>query len=249
MKKNRMMRLASFMLVAVLLTTCTISGTYAKYVTSATGNDTARVAKWGVEVSGMADTLFGKTYAKDSTTGIANTVTATEDVVAPGTKNDTGVTFKITGTPEVAVNVKIALSGTGVALDDAYSDVVLPAGNHTDWTKAPYTSKFDLAAAYHPVVFTLSDGSTELVSGTLAQVEAFLEDPLVNKDYAPGTDLSTILGGSTGTYTLTWEWPFNDGSKDKEDTLLGNIAAGKDSVTGASTSVSFAIDIVVTQVD
>ena len=47
MKTNKMMRIASVLLVAVLLTTCSISGTFAKYVSQATGTDTARVAYWG----------------------------------------------------------------------------------------------------------------------------------------------------------------------------------------------------------
>ena len=47
MKKNRMMRLAAFLLVCVLLTTSVISGTYAKYVSTTTDSDSARVAKWG----------------------------------------------------------------------------------------------------------------------------------------------------------------------------------------------------------
>ena len=51
MRKNKMMRLASGLLVAVLLTTCTISGTFAKYVTSAKADSSARVAKFGVEVT------------------------------------------------------------------------------------------------------------------------------------------------------------------------------------------------------
>ena len=59
MKKNKMMRIASVLLVAVLISTCAISGTFAKYVTRAEGTDTARVAKWGilltVEGSAFAD--------------------------------------------------------------------------------------------------------------------------------------------------------------------------------------------------
>ena len=70
MRKNKMMRAASALMVAVLLTTCTISGTFAKYVTTASGNDTARVAKWGVQIdmAGFSDVdndLFAKTYAKN----------------------------------------------------------------------------------------------------------------------------------------------------------------------------------------
>lgn len=51
MKKNKIMRIASVLLVAVILTTCAISGTFAKYVTSGSGSDTARVAKFGVTVN------------------------------------------------------------------------------------------------------------------------------------------------------------------------------------------------------
>ena len=245
MKKNRMMRLASLLLVLVLMTSSVVGGTFAKYVTTASGTDTARVAKWGVEISGMADSLFAKTYAKDSETDIANTVVAEEKVVAPGTRNDTGVTFSLTGTPEVAVRIDFVVTKPNST--EAPVDVVLPSGEYIDYTKAPYTSTFE-AAEYHPLVFTLKDGDTTLVTGTLAQIEAFLEGK--TGEYAPGTDLAKILGGSTGTYTLTWAWDINDGTKDQEDTLLGNLAAGNaESVDGASTAVSFAISITATQID
>ncbi len=243
MKKNKMMRAASALLVAVLLSTCAVSGTYAKYVTTATGSDTARVAKWGVEISGMADGLFAKTYAKDSGTNIANTVSAQEEVVAPGTKNDTGVTFSLTGTPEVAVKIEIAVKGSN---SDTIKDVVLPAGTYTDWTQAPYTKQFDLNKAYNPVVFTLKDGNDTLKSGTLAEIETFLEGK--SGEYAPGTDLSKILGGTSGTYTLTWNWEF--GGNEKADTLLGNLASGQQTaIDGASTSIDFGITITATQID
>ena len=64
MKKNRMMRLASILLVATLMSTCTISGTFAKYVTTASGSDTARVAKWGVTVTANG-ALFDHVYEKN----------------------------------------------------------------------------------------------------------------------------------------------------------------------------------------
>ena len=62
MKKNRMMRLASILLICVLLTTSVISGTFAKYVTADTGSDNARVAKWGVELIVTGDNLFSNSY-------------------------------------------------------------------------------------------------------------------------------------------------------------------------------------------
>ena len=63
MKKNKMMRIASVLLVAVILTTCAISGTFAKYVSSADSSDSARVAYWGFNPATMNITdLFANAY-------------------------------------------------------------------------------------------------------------------------------------------------------------------------------------------
>lgn len=113
MRKNRMMRAASALLVAVLLTTSTISGTFAKYVTQDSAEDTARVAKWGVELQVIGN-LFGEDYvdaiAPDGTAAVELAVmsdTDDVDVVAPGTKNDEGFTFSINGKPEVSGRVRV----------------------------------------------------------------------------------------------------------------------------------------------
>ena len=45
MKKNVLMRIASGALVITMLTTCVISGTFAKYITDDAASDKARVAK------------------------------------------------------------------------------------------------------------------------------------------------------------------------------------------------------------
>ena len=55
MKKNIMMRLASILLIAVLMSTCAISGTFAKYVTEQGGTASARVAKWSFKVGDTED--------------------------------------------------------------------------------------------------------------------------------------------------------------------------------------------------
>ena len=54
MKKNRIMRVFSVLLALTLISTCAISGTFAKYVTRAEGEDAARVAKWGASTWGRA---------------------------------------------------------------------------------------------------------------------------------------------------------------------------------------------------
>ena len=109
MKKNRMMRLASILLVCVLLTTSVISGTFAKYTTQDSASDSARVAKWGVELQ-VAGNLFGDAYTDAGAITAGDTFTVKsftstdgvlDDVVAPGTMNEAGFSFSLNGQPEV----------------------------------------------------------------------------------------------------------------------------------------------------
>lgn len=123
MKKNTMMRLASFLLIAVLISTSAISGTYAKYVTQDSASDSARVAKWGVELQ-VAGDLYGLNYKTtentktEASTGISVQSNADgKNVVAPGTKNDgTGFTFSLNGKPEVSSKVSAVIKTQNVFL-------------------------------------------------------------------------------------------------------------------------------------
>lgn len=243
MKKNKMMRIASFLLVAVLMSTCAISGTFAKYVTSDSATDSAKVAKWGVEVT-TTGALFANAYkdipvnyaAEDNDDTITvRAFTESANVVAPGTKNETGMTFVLTGTPEVDVNVSIVVTAT---------DIKLAAGEYANPTTGDGDDKFTLAADYYPVVFTLTNGSgTTLVTGTLSAIETYLEG--LAKDYQTNTDLATIGTNTDGTYKLTWEWAIEQDSNEAlynaADTFLAN--------QNPLQQISFAITITVTQID
>lgn len=220
MKKNRMMRLASLMLVLVLMTSCVISGTFAKYVTSGNGSDSARVAKFGVTVSGTADT-FKDTYAKDdnSFTLATNTVVSTEDVVAPGTSGSMAA-FTITGTPEVAV--RVAFTGTlelGDKWVDSNSDYYCPIEikvGDTTFKGTDYNSADEFEAAVNAKIATYSN------------------------DYEAGKDLS-IIGGDAPV--ITWKWAF-EGNDDVKDTYLGDQA-----VAGNDATISLSVTATVTQID
>ncbi len=115
MRKNKLMRLASLLLVLVLLTSSVISGTLAKYVMNASGSDSARVARFGVEISAVND-LFGNSY-NDVETGntpqkweltkaTASSVNK-DSIVAPGTKSE-GETISVKGTAEVSTKLTFA---------------------------------------------------------------------------------------------------------------------------------------------
>lgn len=132
MKKNKMMRIASFLLVAVLMSTCAISGTFAKYVTADSATDDARVAKWGITVA-VSGNLFGKDYSAKGIDDTGNEIVAAtstsvsatdKNVVAPGTKNEVGMKISISGKPEVAYSITANENGVPA------SDIFLAKGTY-----------------------------------------------------------------------------------------------------------------------
>lgn len=227
MKKNRMMRTAAVLLVAVLLTTSVISGTFAKYTTTKDSTDSARVAKFGVDLGVTVDGAFATEYDantvasdKDGTT-IAKTVVASstdsDNLVAPGTKGDLMSSATISGTPEVAVNVKqeATLVLTGWEVDGTYYCPLVITVDGTPFYGMTYTS----ADAF------------------IAAVENALDSDV---NYAPNTDL-------TESHQVTWAWAFEgtDGKQtDELDTALGNYAAKNGDIT-----IEFTYEITVTQID
>lgn len=118
MKKNKMMRIASVLLVAVLMTTCAISGTFAKYVTASSASDSARVAYWGFNGTTFAiDNLFSATY-----TNVASN--DSKDVIAPGTSGSATFSFKPQNAtaPEVAYKITVSTTGSTCADDIAANE-------------------------------------------------------------------------------------------------------------------------------
>ncbi len=145
MKKNRMLRMASALLILTLLTTSVIGGTFAKYVSTGSVSDTARVAKWGVEIK-TSGTLYSDAYAKavegdgsnlpvawTTASPSADSITvaaaeAKQNIVAPGTKShEHGLSFAISGTPEVAVKVKTTIKAEDIYLKAGTYGVLVPA--------------------------------------------------------------------------------------------------------------------------
>lgn len=234
-KKNVLMRSAGLLLVLVLVTSCFVGSTFAKYTVGDKGTATARVAKFGVAVTASGD-MFAKTYATDdqSAGAIANSVASTENVVAPGTKKEGFVAATITGTPEVAVRVSYKLDA---------ADLVIDGWNLAD------------GSFYCPLVFKIkaADGTNTVISGTGFTDVDKMKAALVNavaaytKDYAPGTDLS---GQAADTLTISWEWPFETGNDTEKpannvkDTYLGDQAAA-----GHAATVSLTLATTVTQID
>ncbi len=244
MKMNKFMRIASVLMILTLISTCAISGTFAKYTTSATAADTARVAKWGVVIKTWDTDSKTSAFTNNYDDTVVSTV-VTDQLVAPGTKNETGIKFSITGQAETDLKLNFDFNVT--------DDVIVPAGTYLDWTTGNSTTdQFTLDEDYTPVVFTLAgkdgNGTEWTVSGTLAEIKTAFEALATEKTIEANVNLSEMYG----EYTLTWAWDFDDngaGTNDKADTLLGNKAAGIASDAAVITNIAFDISISATQID
>lgn len=233
MKKNVMMRAASALLVAVLLTTCAISGTFAKYTSSQKATDSARVAYWGFNKDATIDfELFKTAYDSDASPTVKSK--NTDNVIAPGTENSVSFAFSYTSNtnknitaPEVDYKISInpTITGNGVtALDDN--------------ANFKWTLKTSGAAADE------YDTSADLI----AAIKALSGDASGEKEYKAGV----LPADLNATYEIGWKWGFTGTetyteaagttiSQDEYDTAMGNAIDLAD--------VTVTIDITATQVD
>jgi hypothetical protein len=242
MKKNAMMKIAAILMVAVLLTTCAISSTFAKYVSNDSTKSSARVAKWGVTVTvDDNDTAFALEYANNSGVMVESSVktdvyeddllvTKKQYVVAPGTKNSKAINIAVSGTPEVATKVSAKTS-----LD-----------NQTFVTLANWEVGTGVEATYCPIIFTVN-GATYRVgtdadatdknyyyanaSALETAVNAAIAEVFKTTSFAPNNSVAANL-------TVGWEWLFD--ADNANDTRLGNAAA---TATAATIGFDFVISV------
>lgn len=221
MKKTKFMRAALLLLVLTLITSCFVGGTFAKYTTSTTGNDSARVAYWGFNQNASTTIdLFDGVYTNVKASG---KVDGFSNVIAPGTEKTSTFAFgytnyktdKITA-PEVAYTFTVNPTITG-----DYDS--LDANGSFKWTLA----KGDAAATEYDTVTDL-----------LGAIKALSGDSTGTKTYNPG-ELPAAFTAADEVYTIGWKWAF-DGN-DTADTALGNSQTLE--------NVTFSITITATQVD
>ena len=244
MKKNAMMRIASVLLVAVLLTTCSISGTFAKYVSKASGEDSARVAYWGwgVDSTLTIDGLFAETYAMygsaDPHGNDDISVDSVEgDVLAPGTYGEAEFSFRYTEN-----DTELASPITAPEVDYHFDVTVVAACDQ-------------LIQDNMNIQWKLDNG----VWGTWADLINALDD--LGEGAADGVYEAGQLPDGFGvgeSHTISWQWIFENDTntydisagtsasptiltQDQYDTYMGNQADLDD--------VSIEITITATQID
>lgn len=216
MKKNRMMRLASILLVCVLLTTSVISGTFAKYTSTATGTDKARVAYWGFGLNSEVafKDLFTDTYTHvDSQNG--------DDVIAPGTSNCKTFKFAYTDNdtegakaPEVAYDFTVSVEGSKIDEDIKKNPNIkwaLVAG--TDVNLAEENKEWGTWDELMTEILRLSGNSA--IAYSAGNVES------VTKRYEANNAPDKFAEGTA--WTVAWQWKFNTSdAQNIADTAMGN---------------------------
>lgn len=241
MMKNKAMRMAMGTGAAVLLTMGVISGSFAKYITSGNGTDSARAAKFGVEVTANG-TMFASEYETDDKKGagaIVNSVMSSggedDHVVAPGTNGMLAGTT-ITGKPEVAVKVSyepaLTLNGWEYVDDDSnlsteYCPIIFKVGD----------KKYGIAGMKDSSGVVVTNGSTNIEELKTA-VEGAIKG--YSKNYAANTDLSVATADCVN---VSWEWAYS-GNSDEKDTYLGDKASENKAAT-----VELSLITTVTQID
>ena len=199
MKKIKSLRTAAGVIVATLLTTCLIGGTFAKYTTGASAATNARVAYWGFGAAGVMDfeDLFKTDY-----NGVV--VSANEDnVIAPGTSGEATFSFAYDNSekdaPEVAYSFSVDVTGT-------CSEDIKDNQSITFWLDDNEPGSFDELIASLKALAGEADGS---------------------KNYEAG-QLPAAFTATVNEHVIHWAWDFEDGTADQDytDTEMASGSLG-----------------------
>ena len=216
------MRLASALLVITLLTTCIISGTFAKYISEKSATDTGTVAKWEFKVGDkdITEEAFTFDLFEDKTSGSYDE--KDNDVVmnkiAPGTSGS----FKLdlTNTSEVTAAYKIEFTET-----------------NGDSSGSPDASK------HIPIQYCIGEGT----NGALKNTETWSDD-ISSLNITSSTNLKFGDSGNTASYTIHWRWAYQKGSEDSDTNTSAHASQSdtNDTALGVAAQSSSAPQVTVT---
>lgn len=180
MKKNWTVKVAAIMLALTMISATFVGSTFAKYVTRAEGEGSARVAKWGIllTVDGAPFAKQYQTHDEDFEEEYSVISSMDDYVVAPGTSSDDvdgNMVATVKGTPEVAARYAIKVTD--------WKDVVLPAyTGYVDYTECVlgegYSKTFDLDRDYSPIKWNLViEGKGQTINVAEKLFEALANHP------------------------------------------------------------------------
>jgi len=186
MNKNKTMRLIAVTLLAAMIALVLVAGTYAKYTSSASGTDSARVAKWSFTVGG-AEITDVNTFEIDlfetikDTNGAAETdvvaANGEDKVIAPGTQGSFdvelvnnsevtakyGIVYTVTNTAGIPVEYSVDDGATWTDTLDAVvagDDTVIAANGGTETVTVQWRWAYEVQdEGSDPATYTTRDTS------------------------------------------------------------------------------------------
>lgn len=193
MKNNKTVKFMALVLFVTILAIILVSGTYAKYTTSATGSDTATVAKWSIK---LGDEDIAKSTEKTFTIDLFSTITNTDGseeknvkktdgtLIAPGTMGSfTLLSLKNESEVNAKYSVTYTLSNeSGVPLE--------------------FTTNKDDESSWKSDITAVNVSNEALAMDATATTATVYWRWAFTKDKARDTS-DTTLGTTTPTVTLT----------------------------------------------
>lgn len=224
MKKR--LSILAVLVMSVLVTAYSVSGTYAKYIAEVETSDSARVAKWVIGANEIK--LFKDSYNENAVVGKNK-----EKVVAPGTKGS--YAFTLNADVETAYTLKASITGETIAIiennegkNKIYEPIKFYFGTEEPSEQTEYTLSFE---ALKTKIAEIYDGSTVYPPTSLA-----------NANTHP-------------TYYIGWSWEFEklEGDEDNKvanvavDTNDSTLGKGNDDNDILATDIEINVNITATQ--
>lgn len=209
MKNDRITRFAILILALTMITLMIVSGTFAKYTSSATGSDTATVAKWSIKV-GSGD---GIEIAGSSSTVSFDLFSTIKDEDG-GSEADVAGKASGTAVGSTSATAKIIAPGTSGSFD-------IIVKNESE-VNATYSIAFESNNTSIPIEFS-TDGTTW--KSTLSEANV--------------TNAAINMNSAAQTKTVYWRWAYDvSAARDTADTNLGVAAQTSPASVTLSATIS-----------
>jgi len=209
MKNDKITRFAILILALTMITLMIVSGTFAKYTSSATGSDTATVAKWSIKV-GSGD---GVEIAGSSSTVSFDLFSTIKDEDG-GSEADVAGKASGTAVGSTSATAKIIAPGTSGSFD-------IIVKNESE-VNATYSIAFESNNTSIPIEFS-TDGTTW--KSTLSEANV--------------TNAAINMNSAAQTKTVYWRWAYDvSAARDTADTNLGVAAQTSPASVTLSATIS-----------
>ena len=208
--KKKLMRFNLAALALVMVTSVLISGTFAKYTTAVSAQDTALIARWDISSEGLGEVIVGEDdkeqiqemdlFGHLYDTAILKQATDGTPILGPGVEDK--FTVNLTGTADVdaTIDLQITKLDGSVAVPIQYA--ITGKDEAVNWGAADTTIYYDCDLLAEAILSKMAT-QNEKIKATEGEKTIILENS--ETDIVANVDVH-------------WRWPFNAGDH-KQDAL------------------------------